>query len=438
MPIFHFDPNFFSKRPQITLKQKFYGQSFKALNTVNSREFQECFNHLDGKFDQFCDEWGKVCKDHVFDRPWKHVLRETGENESDTSQLYKDAVASVETQARAVYVEEDLMNCSQDEFLQLMMEQGCFILQVALCSLGGPKPLGYPPDDPLFGEKRWNYKLIRFLVNRYLFCIKNQIPLVVLEVLMKQSFFQNVLKLGKWKRPNDLAGMVLYDFLVEPMLDGYFQSRRHPAITLLHALWLKVTGSDSHGTNHIKEDVGHLYTNLSTVNSAKELQAAGITFKNYEGFDMRGIKFKKRMLDAHLYLPYINMEPHNIALFEGLIHFERDANLNINQREVSAYITFMSELIRSRDDVRVLVTGGILDSDLEYEQQLPNTLSKLVSQFDRLMVGNIRNFASIRGEIRRYVRPSMRTKIMNLVVIGLVLTLVQTIYTVLSYHHPHH
>nr|DAD44998.1 TPA_asm: hypothetical protein HUJ06_003228 [Nelumbo nucifera] len=36
-------------------------------------------------------------------------------------------------------------------------------------------------------------------------------PPVVLKEMMKQSFFQDVLKRGKWKRRKDLQRIVLYD-----------------------------------------------------------------------------------------------------------------------------------------------------------------------------------------------------------------------------------
>ncbi|XP_042483928.1 uncharacterized protein LOC122064286 [Macadamia integrifolia] len=458
------------------LKQSFHG-NYKDLADLD--RFPRCFTMPDWNFCEYEGEWKRVLADGWevpgFGRPWEHVLRSTGGNGSDTSQLYKEEVVTVEKQARAVFVEEDIINkCSRDEFLQVITEQGCFILQVALCYLGGgPKTLGYPPDDPLFGEKGWNNRLIKFLVNRYIFSIENQVPLVVLKVLMKQSFFQNVLRKGKWKRLNDLASMALYDFLVQPMLldlhdpalknpRGNFRRRRSPVgffhknshwprehqpNTLLHALWLLLTGpppgssgSSPHCTsNHVddeeKECHDHLY---NTTLSAKELQEAGISFKSFKGLGTRRIKFKKRMLEAHLYLPCIYVESHTVGLLKNLIDFERDVDLEINQREVSAYINLMSDLIRSRDDVRVLVKGDIIDIDPKYEIYFPEGLAYMGRHFDRLEMINSHNFAAIRRQTRRYVKPSMRTKIMNLVVIGVLLTLVQTIYTVLSYHHPLH
>ncbi|XP_043706320.1 uncharacterized protein LOC122655978 isoform X2 [Telopea speciosissima] len=387
-------------------------------------------------------------------RSWKHVLRSTGGNESHTSRLYKEAVGRVEKKARAVYVEED--TTSKDEFVQIMIEQGCFILQVVLCSLGGPKLLGYPPNDPFFGENRWNKEQIRRWVTS-IFSVKKQIPLVVLKVLMKQSFFQKVLKSGKWKRPKDLARMALYDFVVEPMLDepvnhrssirrllGFLFNKRRSRrfhqepVTPLHALWLLLTGPVGSrrggGANHIEEDeADHLYTTLSSVRSIMELQSSGIAFKSDEGLGTRQITFTKRMLDAHLYLPCIYMEHDTMALFQNLIDYEAAVGMDINGREISAYISFMKELIRSRDDVKVLVQQGIIDTNPDFENELPGKLWSL----DTLEVGNSHNLVSIRRQIRRYVRPSIRAKMVNLVVIGVFLTLVQTIYTALSYHHPH-
>ncbi|XP_042483930.1 uncharacterized protein LOC122064288, partial [Macadamia integrifolia] len=362
-------------------------------------------------------DWEDVTQD-VVDRSWKYVLQETGDNEWNTRQLYKEAVARVETQARAVYVEGD--SRSREEFVKVMIEQGCFILQVALCSLGGPKPLGYPPDDPFFGEKRWNKEQIKYWLTS-IFYIKSQIPLVVLKVLMKQSFFQKVLKSGKWKRPKDLARMALYDFLVEPMLYEpvykvdtirrlmcFFNKRsrrfHQEPLTPLHALWLLVTGpvgfygGGGGGANCIEEDDegDHLYTTLSSVRNIMELQASGISFKSDKGLGTRQIMFRKRMLDAHLYLPCIYMEDDTMALFQNLIDYEVAVDLDINGREVSAYISFMKELIRSRDDVKVLVTQGIIDTNPDFENELPGKLWGL----NAMEVGNSHNLVSIRRQIR--------------------------------------
>ncbi|XP_042484907.1 uncharacterized protein LOC122065169 [Macadamia integrifolia] len=416
-----------SKDERKFLKQSFDGYSYKEFADLDL--FRRCFYPHDWQYDEFYPKWERVLKSYIgedglgvpmLDRLWQHVLASTGGNQSDPSQLYKNAVGRVEIKARAVYIEEDIIKCSNEEFLQVMTEQGCFILQVALCSLGGPKPLGYPPDDPLFGEKRWNKEVIRFLVNRYIFSINNQISLVILEALMKQGFFQKVLKSGKWKRPNDLARMVLYDFLVEPMLEhqvksqGNYMMRLHglfhkrmmsrrwhqeQPITLRQALWLLLTGpgsSHGRGANHIEEG-DYLYTNFPTVRGAMELQAAGISFKSEEGMGTRQIKFKKTMLGGYLYLPCICMEPHTMTLFQKVINDEVEFELDINRRSVSAYVSLMKELIRSRDEVKVLVTQGIIEVDPEYEQQLPDALLKLQTS----EVGNSHHLVAVRRQICR-------------------------------------
>nr|DAD33126.1 TPA_asm: hypothetical protein HUJ06_011977 [Nelumbo nucifera] len=59
-----------------------------------------------------------------------------------------------------------------------------------------------------------------------MFFITNQFPLVVVKEMMKQSFFQDLLKRGKWKRPKDLQRIVVYDTLVEPHLQGREQQQR--------------------------------------------------------------------------------------------------------------------------------------------------------------------------------------------------------------------
>nr|DAD41245.1 TPA_asm: hypothetical protein HUJ06_015568 [Nelumbo nucifera] len=212
---------------------------------------------------------------------------------------------------------------------------------------------------------------------------------------MEQSFFQAVLSRGKWKGPHDLARMVLYDSLVKPMLDlhrrratksflGFFRCKKsglaEEAPTLLHALWLTLVGPDlSDGV--VKED-----------------DKAGISFRNNKGVGIRGIKFKTKWLkfDAYLCL--------------------RELYQDRSGGEVCAYLKFTSELVRSHEDAKVLAIHGVIDVDTASVKNLHNTLVNL--------------------HLPEEVNDHSLSVIVNLIIITLLLTLVQTIYTAVGYHHP--
>ncbi|KAJ4961841.1 hypothetical protein NE237_021751 [Protea cynaroides] len=380
------------QKPLQKLQNTFWGycHSFLSLPCPHYDDLRRNYNC------DYCKEWKTPADDPVMSA-WEHVrvrikrtqIRRFTCNKSETTQSYMNAVKKVEPQARALYVEDSR---SSDEFVRVMVEQGCFILQVTLCSLGGPKPLGYPLDDPVFGKNKCNIGWIRCLVTS-MFYISSQIPFL----------------LPKWKRPNDLGRMTF-----EP--SGFFKKRsrwQQQPTTPLHALWLLLTRSVVSSGD--EEGEGLLYTSLCPVRGAKELQSAGIIFKK-----------------ANLYLPCICLDEDTIDLFRNLIDFEAEVGLDMNWSEISAYLRFIKELIRSHEDVKLLVTQGIIDTDPGFEEEIPRYLEELRP----LGVGNSHNLGAVPRQIRRYAQPSIRPKILNLNVIGFILTLLQTIYSGLSYHHP--
>ncbi|KAJ4959817.1 hypothetical protein NE237_019727 [Protea cynaroides] len=421
---------------------------------VFSTKMKKCFSYLSNSQLQPCEQKeprlgmfnGRSFPSSDVRRAWELVCKGTdGANEMEIRKTYTKAVTAVDEQARNIYKEDPFNQVPVgDEFLQIMIDQGCFILQVILFSLGVSEKLN---DD-------WSKHRVKAWVTS-LFCIRNQLPLVVLKEIMKQSFFKELLKSRKkWRRPKDMARMVFYDQLVEPMLEGPghkvnfmkqivngvikksmgFSDQEPP--TLLHALWLHQTGPGPIVGN-IEDEVGdeddESCSSWYTVRSATELQNVEITFKNNKGKGIRGIEFKRKMIDADLCLPSITIEPNTEILFKHLIDYEEEIDLGKNQREVCSYLKLMRELVRTPDDAKVLAMQGIVNADPEGERNLPEILKGLPLPD---MVGDNQHMVDVRRKIRSYVKPSIRGKVVNLLVFTVILSLLQDIYAVLSYHYP--
>ncbi|XP_043706323.1 uncharacterized protein LOC122655979 isoform X1 [Telopea speciosissima] len=380
-------------------------------------------------------------------KAWDLVqTRTTGADAMATRNKYIEAVKKVEEQARKIYRDDTRAPVpSGDDFVAKMIDQGCFVLQVALLSLGGA-------SEKL--NQNWNKALVEGWVPS-LFRISSQLPLVILKKLMKQSFFQEVLKSRKqWNRPKDMARMILYEQLVEPMLEGSGQkvdfmnqfvnglinksmgfSDQEPP-TLLHALWLHQTGPGAIiGCNVGDEDEDESSNSWNTVRSATELQMVGITFKSNQGKFSRGIKFKEKMIDAVICFPPITIDSNTKTLFDYLIDYEVDIELGKTQREVCSYLKLMGELVRTPNDAKVLAMQGIVNADPEGEEGVPVMLQSLISRLPD-EVGDNQHMIDVRGKIRSYVKPSNWGKVMNLIVITVFLTFLQTFYAMLSYHYP--
>ncbi|KAL0293783.1 UNVERIFIED_CONTAM: hypothetical protein Scaly_2575400 [Sesamum calycinum] len=137
---------------------------------------------------------------------WEHVQKNSDERPAVTIGIYTSAVRLIEEEAKSCYADDGVTkSLTGPQFREMMIEDGCFFLQLALYLLGGSQQLGYPADHDIF-SKRSNHPRFREVKNwiEAMFLVGNQIPLVVLKELIKQSYFQKVIKAGKWKQPSEL------------------------------------------------------------------------------------------------------------------------------------------------------------------------------------------------------------------------------------------
>ncbi|CAA3023599.1 Hypothetical predicted protein [Olea europaea subsp. europaea] len=122
----------------------------------------------------------------------------------------------IEKEARATYDDGAVDHLSGPEFRWMMIKDCCLFLQLVLYVLGGAQQLGYPPGHIIFSQKKNNrYRDITEWIE-VIFFVGNQIPLIVLKELIKQSYFRNVIEKGKWEEPLDLCSTTLYQLLLLP------------------------------------------------------------------------------------------------------------------------------------------------------------------------------------------------------------------------------
>ncbi|CAA2991159.1 Hypothetical predicted protein, partial [Olea europaea subsp. europaea] len=122
---------------------------------------------------------------------WQHLLKKSPDRAAVTIEIHLSAMRKIEKEARATYDDGEVDHLSGPEFRWMMIKDGCLFLQLVLCVLGGAQQFGYPPGHILFGQKKNNkYKDIKEWIEAMIF-VGNQIPLIVLKELMKQSYFMN-------------------------------------------------------------------------------------------------------------------------------------------------------------------------------------------------------------------------------------------------------
>ncbi|KAK3417951.1 hypothetical protein EUGRSUZ_H03934 [Eucalyptus grandis] len=95
---------------------------------------------------------------------------------------YLDAVKQVEERARACY--EGTIKMRSEEFVMMMVLNGCFVIELLWRYSMGFNKLGYTPDDPVFSSSRsWTHIILQDMI-----LLKNQIPLFILDLLRRLEF----------------------------------------------------------------------------------------------------------------------------------------------------------------------------------------------------------------------------------------------------------
>ncbi|XP_030536754.1 UPF0481 protein At3g47200-like [Rhodamnia argentea] len=313
-------------------------------------------------------------------------------------------------------------------FLELMITDGCFMLEILRTATQVVDD--YAPNDPIFSNHGKLY--IMPYIRRDMLMLENQLPMLVLDRLVsvesdgkKDDEFVNNLIL-KFYSPSTRVtkmGKCLH------VLDVFRKSRLTD-----HDEMVKM----GHGG---REEI---------IRSATELSEAGIWFKKSKTDSLKDISFSYGVLR----LPAIVVDNTTESMFLNLIAFER---FHVGAgNEVTSYIFFMDNIIDNERDVALLHARGIIQNAIGSDKavaKLFNSLSKDVtlepdSTFDAVHKQVSRHcekfwivwMAKAKHSLSRIRSSNIYVTLSIIAAIVLfVLTIIQTVYTGLSYYkeEPH-
>ncbi|EOY28721.1 Uncharacterized protein TCM_030240 [Theobroma cacao] len=305
--------------------------------------------------------------------------------------FYVRQMMTLELRTRRCYSDEDLSMCSS-EFVEMMLVDGCFVMEV-LHHFGR----GKESEDGIFPIEPWQ---IPILV-RDLLLLENQIPFFVLENLFDLSKSEEATATVSVPTMAlkfiDLAFPLSMDFII-----NHLESPKH----LLHLL-LETIRPSNPSTNSLslflktihliamilsnpislllflnnitRRRVSHLKTPASSkqkghhlsiqpkpstsktadevkvyLESARELQKSGIEFRPKRADRFTDIHCK----DGVLEIPPVTINDLFLAiLVNGMAFEQRSTGCS---KDLTAYVSFMSSLIRHPTDVELLSSCGII------------------------------------------------------------------------------
>ncbi|XP_062203947.1 UPF0481 protein At3g47200-like [Phragmites australis] len=312
-----------------------------------------------------------------------------------------------------------------ERFLEMMVTDGCFLLEV-MRTASGWEVNDYTPDDPVFSAHGLLYTVP--YIRRDMLMLENQLPLLVLDRLV-------AVESGKDGNEELINRMVLR-FLSPtawPLATGVGLAL-HPLDVLRRSLLYGPTpGPRTPPESSAPPD--------DNIRSAEELYEAGVRFKRSQTSNLLDIRFR----NGTLYLPPIAVDDTTEYMLLNLMAFER---LHAGAgNDVTAYVFFMDNMVDSARDVALLTFRRIVQNTVGSDK----AVAKLFNGLSRDVVLDQQSaLDDVHREVNAYCRKRWNRWRANLVntyfrspwsflsvaaaVFLLAMTVMQTVYTVLQYY----
>ncbi|KAA8541228.1 hypothetical protein F0562_025165 [Nyssa sinensis] len=217
---------------------------------------------------------------------------------------YVMAMRDLEIKARKCYAET--INLSIDDFVEMMILDGCFIIEL-LRKVRFKDLRNMNPDDPIFGRVQVGYSIIHDLM-----LFENQLPFFVLVVLFNMTKIQNA-------RDNIIS--LALDFLGSSLpgpkvseTNGISADNVNHLLHLVHSSWCYSFAKK------ISSNRNHKWSLDEFIKSTTELRESGIKFKNAkESTSVLDIKFGNGVME----IPPLTIEDHTECVLRNLIAYEQ-------------------------------------------------------------------------------------------------------------------
>ncbi|XP_030441220.1 UPF0481 protein At3g47200-like [Syzygium oleosum] len=303
------------------------------------------------------------------------------------------------------------------KFLQLMITDGCFMLEILRTTT--EEVNGYASNDPIFSKHGQHYALPD--IKRDMLLLENQLPMLVLERLVAVC--------GDMKEDNYINRLIL---------NFYFPSANNPTMgKCLHVLdvYRKSMLMDTK-----KKDKGKNDDSDKLIRPATELHEHGVQFEVSDNTSLNDVSFASGVLR----LPKFPVDDDTESIFLDLIAFER-SHVGAGN-EVTSYICFMDDIIDKGRDVALLRSKGIIQNFMESDEAAAKLFNSLAKDVKLDPDSSLRD---VMNEVKEYFKKRRHMWWANLmhtyfrnpwVILSLIaavvlfgLTAIQTVYAVLSY-----
>lgn len=339
------------------------------------------------------------------------------------------AVQPLEMRARDCYSQE--IHMSSDEFIEMLVLDGCFIIEL-FRRLGGMVP--FEADDPLINMS-WIYSF--FL--RDLIRLENQIPFFILQLLFDLT---SLIMQGGSSASSQLSLPTLtlkFFNNVLPRSDEVISrySHNHGGKHLLDFLRSSFIPT---GPGFDEPDAD-TYSHTRVIQCISSLRRAGINLKTSHEDSFLAVKFRRGVIE----MPTVALDDFMSSFLLNCVAYEQCHGSC--SKHITTYATLLDCLINSAKDVEFLSDRCIIDNYLGTDTEVArfiNNLGKDVSfDIDRCYLSHLFNEVNqyynnnwhVYWASFRYTYFSTPWSFISALAafLLLVLTVLQTLYTILSY-----
>ncbi|KAF0901795.1 hypothetical protein E2562_006256 [Oryza meyeriana var. granulata] len=271
-------------------------------------------------------------------------------------------VRELEARARACYFESPVGDKDDDEFVEMLLLDGCFVLQFFIQWFDGR-------TDHIFSVG-WNLPLL----HTDLLMIENQIPYFVLLALYDAHSIDHDRPPSARPKPS-----------LTSIITAYFSQKegRQPAATvslqqedaidhllhLYHCTFVKPP-------DHLPERHCHGGGEPPrTIRSAKELTLHGVKFVRKTGTsNILDVTFG----DGVFEIPRVAIEDSTCTRYMNLIAFEQcRGNAAAAEKHLTNYVVLMDYLINTAEDVLILDRADVMENKLANEEEAAKFFNQL-------------------------------------------------------------
>ncbi|KAF5473605.1 hypothetical protein F2P56_010205, partial [Juglans regia] len=370
---------------------------------------------------------GKPHLQMIEEHKWRylHSLLSRTKPMGITLEDYLKSIHSVEKDARECYSEA--IHLSTDEFLEMMVLDGCFIIEL-FRKVNDPVLFG--PDDPL-ATMTW---ILAFFYRDFL-RLENQIPFLVLEKLFEISK-TSVQDSGL---PLSLLAMRFFNNIIQRPDQVIEKCHGFKGLHLLELVRSSFIPSDQELPPHGGCTPTHI------IHSVSKLRRSGIQLnpsKTESSFLV--VKFRRGVIE----MPSITIDDFMSSFLVNCVAFEQC--YNSYSKYVTTYVTLLDCLVNSQKDVEYLCDRNIIENYFGTEGEVAhfiNNMGKDVAfDFDRCYLSNLFN------DVNEYYQSSWHVQWASFkytyfdtpwsgisalaAFVLLLLTLAQTFFTIYPYVHP--